>query len=114
MRGLVTSSGRLLRSSFLPRAPPPGAPRTPPPRFAAPAPGAAASSGYLFGRRPLAGGPGVPAPDGFSDSSVVGLRRARHADLATNPAFEPVEGRLESPGLLRDLLARVRPDIVVH
>src|ERR1700710_1441567 len=77
-------------------------------------PGSAAFIGYHLGRRLLAEGHAVTGLDGFSDYYDVGLKRARHADLATNPAFEPVEGRLESPGLLRDLLARVRPDIVVH
>ncbi|HEV7440115.1 MAG TPA: NAD-dependent epimerase/dehydratase family protein [Methylobacterium sp.] len=76
--------------------------------------GSAGFIGYHLGRRLLAEGHAVTGLDGFSDYYDVGLKRARHADLATNPAFEPVEGRLESPGLLRDLLARVRPDIVVH
>ncbi|GJE41540.1 NAD-dependent epimerase/dehydratase family protein [Methylobacterium soli] len=76
--------------------------------------GSAGFIGYHLGRHLLAEGHAVIGLDGFSDYYDVGLKRARHAELATHPAFEPVEGRLESPGLLRDLLAQARPDIVVH
>jgi UDP-glucuronate 4-epimerase len=76
--------------------------------------GSAGFIGYHLSRRLLAEGHAVTGLDGFSDYYDVGLKRARHADLATKSGFEPVEGRLERPGLLRDLLGRVRPDIVVH
>ncbi|KAB1070147.1 NAD-dependent epimerase/dehydratase family protein [Methylobacterium planeticum] len=76
--------------------------------------GSAGFIGYHLSRRLLDEGHAVTGLDAFSDYYDVGLKRARHADLEADPAFEAVEGRLESPGLLRDLLARIRPDIVVH
>ena len=76
--------------------------------------GSAGFIGYHLCRRLLAEGHAVTGFDGFSDYYDVGLKRARHARLAAAPAFEPVEGRLETPGLLRDLLARTRPEVVVH
>ena len=76
--------------------------------------GSAGFIGYHLGRRLLAAGHAVTGLDGFSDYYDVGLKRARHADLAAHPAFDAVEGRLETEGLLLDTMARVRPDIVVH
>jgi len=76
--------------------------------------GSAGFIGYHLGRRLLAAGHAVTGLDGFSDYYDVGLKRARHATLAEHPAFVAVEGRLETPGLLLDTLARVRPDVVVH
>ena len=52
--------------------------------------------------------------DGFSDYYDVGLKRSRHAKLAEQAGFTPVEGRLETPGLLLGLLSEARPDVVVH
>ncbi|MDR7035908.1 MULTISPECIES: NAD-dependent epimerase/dehydratase family protein [Methylobacterium] len=76
--------------------------------------GSAGFIGFHLSRLLLAEGHAVIGLDGFSDYYDVGLKRARHAELARDAAFEPVEGRLETPGLLRDLMARARPDIVVH
>ncbi len=76
--------------------------------------GSAGFIGYHLGRHLLAAGHAVTGLDGFSDYYDVGLKRARHAALAAHPAFEAVEGRLETEGLLLDTLARVRPDVVVH
>ncbi|WP_430913381.1 NAD-dependent epimerase/dehydratase family protein [Methylobacterium sp. sgz302541] len=76
--------------------------------------GSAGFIGYHLCRRLLAAGCAVTGLDGFSDYYDIGLKRARHAELERHPAFEPVEGRLETPGLLRDLLGRVRPERVVH
>lgn len=76
--------------------------------------GSAGFIGYHLGRRLLAEGHALTGLDGFSDYYDVDLKRARHAALAAHPAFEAVEGRLETPGLLLDTLARVRPDVVVH
>jgi UDP-glucuronate 4-epimerase len=76
--------------------------------------GSAGFIGYHLGRRLLAAGHAVTGLDGFSDYYDVGLKRARHESLAAHPAFEAVEGRLETEGLLLDTMARVRPDVVVH
>ncbi|GJE61031.1 NAD-dependent epimerase/dehydratase family protein [Methylobacterium trifolii] len=76
--------------------------------------GSAGFIGYHLCRRLLAEGHAVTGLDGFSDYYDVSLKRARHAGLAALPGFEAVEGRLEAPGLLGDLLGRTRPDIVVH
>ena len=76
--------------------------------------GSAGFIGYHLSRRLLAEGHTVIGFDAFSDYYDVGLKRARHADLAQYAGFEAVEGRLETPGLLRNLLDRVRPEIVFH
>ncbi|MGF3027787.1 NAD-dependent epimerase/dehydratase family protein, partial [Methylobacterium aquaticum] len=52
--------------------------------------------------------------DGFSGYYDVSLKRSRHAKLADQPGFTPVEGRLEITDLLRGLLGETRPDMVVH
>jgi UDP-glucuronate 4-epimerase len=76
--------------------------------------GSAGFIGYHLSRRLLIEGHTVTGFDGFSDYYDVELKRARHTDLTRYVAFKPVEGRLETPGLLRDLLGRVRPEIVFH
>lgn len=76
--------------------------------------GSAGFIGYHLSRRLLAEGHAVTGFDGFSDYYDVGLKRARHAELTGQPGFEPVEARLETPGALLALMARVRPEIVVH
>ncbi|GJD57616.1 NAD-dependent epimerase/dehydratase family protein [Methylobacterium dankookense] len=76
--------------------------------------GSAGFIGFHLCRRLLAEGHAVTGLDGFSDYYDVGLKRARHAELAHEACFEAVEGRLEAPGLLRDLLARTKPEIVIH
>ena len=62
--------------------------------------GAAGFIGYHLARRLLDEGHAVTGFDGFSDYYDVGLKRARHADLAGNPDFTAVEARLETPGAL--------------
>ncbi|AWN43011.1 NAD-dependent epimerase/dehydratase family protein [Methylobacterium durans] len=76
--------------------------------------GSAGFIGFHLSRSLLAEGHAVTGLDGFSDYYDVALKRARHAELARHAAFAPVEGRLETPGLLRELMERVAPDIVVH
>lgn len=76
--------------------------------------GSAGFIGYHLSRKLLDEGHAVTGLDGFLDYYDVELKRARHADLAARPNFDYVEGRLESSGLLLDLLARMRPDIVFH
>ena len=76
--------------------------------------GSAGFIGYHLCRRLLAEGHAVTGLDGFSDYYDVGLKRARHAALGQSAGFAAVEGRLETPGLLGDLLGRTRPEVVVH
>ncbi|MCP1559400.1 UNVERIFIED_ORG: UDP-glucuronate 4-epimerase [Methylobacterium sp. SuP10 SLI 274] len=76
--------------------------------------GSAGFIGHALSRRLLAAGFGVTGFDGLSPYYDVGLKRARHADLAQSPGFEAVEARLETPGALLDVMARVKPDLVFH
>ncbi|MET0258124.1 MAG: NAD-dependent epimerase/dehydratase family protein [Methylobacterium sp.] len=76
--------------------------------------GSAGFIGHALSRRLLADGHSVTGFDAFSDYYDVGLKRARHAELAAFSAFDPVEARLETPGALLDTVARTRPEIVVH
>ena len=76
--------------------------------------GSAGFIGYHLARRLLDEGHAVTGFDGFSDYYDVGLKRARHADLAQRPHFTAVEARLETPGALLEVLGRARPEVVVH
>lgn len=76
--------------------------------------GSAGFIGYHLARRLLDEGHAVTGFDGFSDYYDVGLKRARHADLAQRPHFTAVEARLETPGALLEALGRARPEVVVH
>jgi UDP-glucuronate 4-epimerase len=76
--------------------------------------GSAGFIGYHVARRLLAEGHAVTGFDGFSDYYDVGLKRARHADLARHPLFASVEARLETPGALMEALGRAQAEVVVH
>ncbi|MCJ2035008.1 NAD-dependent epimerase/dehydratase family protein [Methylobacterium sp. J-068] len=76
--------------------------------------GTAGFIGFHLARRLLGEGHAVTGFDGFSDYYDVGLKRARHADLARNPNFTAVEARLEAPGALLEAIGRAAPEIVVH
>lgn len=60
----------------------------------------------------LAAGWKVVGLDSLNSYYDPTLKEARHARLSG--AFTPVIGRLEDPGLLMDLFATHRPDIVIH
>lgn len=75
--------------------------------------GSAGFIGYHVCRRLVAEGHAVTGLDGFSDYYDVGLKRARHADLE-GPGFTAIEGRLEAPGLLADLMRAAAPEVVIH
>ncbi|WP_282026925.1 NAD-dependent epimerase/dehydratase family protein [Limimaricola cinnabarinus] len=75
--------------------------------------GSAGFVGYHLCARLLAQGAQVTGLDAFTDYYDVALKRARHARLA-GPGFTEAEGRVETPGLIEDLVARLRPEIVVH
>ncbi len=76
--------------------------------------GSAGFIGYHVAERLLAQGWHVVGLDALSDYYDVALKQRRHAMLETYPGFVPVIGRLEDPGLLRQLFAEHRPDLVVH
>lgn len=76
--------------------------------------GSAGFIGHALCRHLLSEGHSVVGFDGFSDYYDVGLKRARHADLAGFDGFRAVEAQLEAPGAILDAIAQARPDIVVH
>ncbi|MGR3592243.1 MAG: NAD-dependent epimerase/dehydratase family protein [Limimaricola soesokkakensis] len=75
--------------------------------------GSAGFIGHHLCARLLAAGAEVTGIDALTDYYDPALKRARNVRLE-NPRFEAVEGRIETPGLLDELVARVRPEIVVH
>ena len=75
--------------------------------------GSAGFIGHHLCARLLETGAEVTGIDALTDYYDPALKRARNARLA-GPRFEAVEGRIETPGLLDDLVERVRPEIVVH
>lgn len=76
--------------------------------------GSAGFIGHALCRRLLSEGDSVVGFDGFSDYYDVGLKRARHADLAGFDAFRAVEGQLEAPGALSAAIAEASPEIIIH
>lgn len=84
--------------------------------------GSAGFIGAHVARRLLAAGWRVVGLDSLSDYYDPALKRRRVAALLADPAapdaphpnFVPVEGRVETPGLLRALFEQHRPDRVVH
>lgn len=76
--------------------------------------GSAGFIGYFTCRRLLADGFTVIGIDSLSDYYDPELKRRRQAALLQNAGFSAVNQPIETPGLLADLFARHRPDIVVH
>ncbi len=76
--------------------------------------GSAGFIGYHLCARLLADGWQVVGLDGMSAYYDVTLKQRRHAMLQQMPGFRAVEGLLETPGLVAELLAGFRPDVVVH
>ena len=76
--------------------------------------GSAGFIGYFTAHALLASGWRVVGLDALTDYYDVALKERRHAMLAQSPVFQPTIGRLETPGLLQDLFATHRPDLVVH
>lgn len=92
---------------------------TPADPHTAPAPtalvtGSAGFIGFHVSRRLLSEGWRVVGLDAITKHGGVGLKRARHDLLAAEPGFERHEGRLETPGLLADLFAQSKPEVVIH
>ncbi|MEN8860708.1 NAD-dependent epimerase/dehydratase family protein [Qipengyuania flava] len=76
--------------------------------------GSAGFIGYSLGQRLLADGFRVIGVDSLSDYYDPNLKRRRQANLLQNAGFSAVNEPIETPGLLADLFAEHRPDIVVH
>ncbi|MFW8637129.1 NAD-dependent epimerase/dehydratase family protein [Cribrihabitans pelagius] len=76
--------------------------------------GSAGFIGYHLCERLLSAGWQVTGLDCLSPYYDVTLKQRRHARLEQYPGFTPVIGKLETPGLLRDLFARRQPQAVIH
>lgn len=75
--------------------------------------GSAGFIGYFTARALLDAGWRVVGLDALSDYYDVTLKERRH-DMLAGDGFKPVIGRLETPGLLRDLFAEHQPQLVIH
>ena len=79
--------------------------------------GSAGFIGFHLTKLLLAHGYRVVGLDSLNDYYDVSLKEARHAMLADTPQgrnFTPVIGKVETPGLVRDLFAEHRFDFVIH
>lgn len=76
--------------------------------------GSAGFIGYHMCQRLLDEGWTVTGFDALSDYYDVELKKRRHAMLAEYENFEAVIGRLETDGVLAELMDRVKPDVVIH
>lgn len=76
--------------------------------------GAAGFIGYHCSQRLLAEGYAVTGLDCLTDYYDLNLKAARRERLETNENFRFVEDKLETPGLLMDLFATEKYDLVIH
>lgn len=76
--------------------------------------GSAGFIGFHMCQRLLAEGWQVVGVDALTDYYDVTLKQARHAILEQNEGFRPVEARIEQEGLLTDLCAETRPEVIIH
>ena len=76
--------------------------------------GSAGFIGFHVAQRLLQSGRSVIGLDGLTDSYDPALKEARHAMLKQSAKFTAAEARLEEDGLLAGLLAKHRPDTVIH
>lgn len=76
--------------------------------------GAAGFIGYHLSLRLLDAGWRVIGLDSLNAYYDPALKQHRLDQLMAHEAFVPVHGKLEQPGLLLDLFAEHRPDLVIH
>ncbi|QKG71854.1 NAD-dependent epimerase/dehydratase family protein [Erythrobacter mangrovi] len=76
--------------------------------------GSAGFIGYFTCRRLLADGFTVIGVDSLSDYYDPQLKLRRQAGLLQSPGFRAVNEPIESPGLLAELFASSKPDVVIH
>ena len=74
--------------------------------------GSAGFIGFHLCQRLLSDGWHVTGLDGMTPYYDVTLKQSRHSFLAAHPAFTPVEGLLETPGLVAELATGA--DVVIH
>ncbi|TDT73194.1 UDP-glucuronate 4-epimerase [Litoreibacter halocynthiae] len=76
--------------------------------------GSAGFIGYHVAARLLADGFKVVGFDGMTDYYDVTLKQRRHQMLSQSPNFTPIEGLLETDGLVMDIMSEHEPDVVIH
>jgi UDP-glucuronate 4-epimerase len=76
--------------------------------------GSAGFIGYHLSARLLADGWRVIGLDAMTDYYEVSLKERRHAMLLQSPGFTAVTARIETPGVLHDLMEQYRPEAVIH
>lgn len=76
--------------------------------------GSAGFIGYHLAQDLLAHGYEVIGLDAMTDYYDVRLKERRQAMLLQSPAFRAVNQRIEDDGVLQDLIAKERPDVIVH
>ncbi len=70
--------------------------------------------GYFLARHLLDEGFEVVGIDAMTDYYDVTLKERRQQMLLQSPGFRTVNDRIEGDGVLRDLVAEVQPDVIVH
>jgi UDP-glucuronate 4-epimerase len=76
--------------------------------------GSAGFIGYHLAQDLLAHGYEVIGLDAMTNYYDVRLKERRQAMLLQSPAFRAVNRRIEEDGVLHDLIAAERPDVIVH
>ncbi|WP_299751213.1 NAD-dependent epimerase/dehydratase family protein [uncultured Tateyamaria sp.] len=76
--------------------------------------GSAGFIGYFLARRLLEDGFEVIGFDALTDYYDVTLKQRRQQMLLQHPGFRAVNERLETDGVLMDLVAQDTPDVIVH
>lgn len=76
--------------------------------------GSAGFIGFHFAKALLDAGFSVIGYDGMTDYYDVELKKSRHAILAKNSAFTPVEGMLEDFDKLQSVCETHTPEIIAH